>query len=50
MMLLPRPNLEGFVDYMALAAGLTVGIAIFKPIADSLESTISRSPSSGSKQ
>tara|TARA_Y100001937_G_scaffold90569_1_gene122570 strand:+ start:405 stop:539 length:135 start_codon:yes stop_codon:yes gene_type:complete len=42
MGILPPPQLNGIIDYMALAAGLTVGVAIFKPIADALEGTIAR--------
>ncbi len=39
--LLPRPSFMGVIDYMAFAAGLTIGVALFKPLADGIETAIS---------
>mgnify|MGYP001211685830 CR=1 FL=1 len=38
---LPRPSFMGVIDYMAFAAGLTIGVALFKPLADGIESAVS---------
>ena len=38
---LPKPSFTGVLDYFAFAAGLTVGVALFKPLADGIESAIS---------
>jgi len=42
MIPLPRMSFEGVLDYMALAAGLAIGFAIFKPPMDSLEQAFRR--------
>jgi len=39
---LPKPSFEGFFDYMLFAAGLSIGVAVFKPLADGIEGAISR--------
>jgi len=38
---LPRPSFVGILDYMAFAAGLTIGVSLFKPLADGIEKAIS---------
>ena len=42
MIPLPRMSFTGVLDYLALAAGLAVGFAIFKPPMDSLENAFRR--------
>ena len=39
---IPRPSFSGVVDYFLFAAGLSIGVAVFKPLADGIEGAISR--------
>ena len=39
--ILPSPSFVGVLDYMAFAASLKIGVALFKPLANGIESAIS---------
>tara|TARA_R110002096_G_C14266777_1_gene695206 strand:- start:508 stop:678 length:171 start_codon:yes stop_codon:yes gene_type:complete len=42
MIPLPRLSFTSIVDYLALAGGLAVGFALFKPVGDQIESAFRR--------
>lgn len=42
MVPLPRMSFTGIVDYLALAAGLAIGFAIFQPPMQQLENAFRR--------
>ena len=42
MIPLPRFTADGLLDYGAMAIGLVVGFALFRPVADNLEKAIGR--------
>jgi hypothetical protein len=42
MLPLPRFTFDGMLSYVALAAGLAIGFAIFKPPMDSIENAFKK--------
>ena len=40
--IIPRFTLDGIGDYVGLALGLTIGFAIFAPVASTVESNLRR--------
>jgi len=42
MIPLPRLSLNSMIDYLALAGGLAVGFALFKPVGDQIETAFRR--------
>ena len=38
----PRPSLMGVADYLGLAVGLSVGFAVFTPIAGVIQERLAR--------
>ena len=40
--LIPRLSFDGVADYVGLALGLTIGFAIFAPVAATVESNLRR--------
>jgi hypothetical protein len=42
MIPLPRFTADGLLDYGALAIGLVVGFALFRPVADNIQKAVSK--------